>query len=157
MRPWCPLINDEGGSAIDLRECMMPGRLPGDDVEALIYMDALAAALRTVSDFRVDIVPAIQSSAAFLRVANPHATDLAEEIYCAPGVGAWWFTWSWGDRIGLAADIEGAANAIRHVLRVRRDLLAVPAKGPSNGRHWPAGSARLSHALPKDRPRWRLR
>jgi hypothetical protein len=117
---------------------MIHSRPPGD-VAALVYLEALAIELSTVSEFRVEIVPAIQSGAAFLQVTYPHTADSAEEIYCDPGVGAWWFTWSWGDRIGLATDVEGAAKAIRHVLIVRRSLLAAPAKGPSNrlsSRRW---------------------
>jgi hypothetical protein len=111
----------------------MPGRLPDDDVEALRLLGALAAALRTVSDFRVDLVPAVQPGAPFLRVAASCPTGLAEEIHCEQGAKAWWFSWSWGDRIGLATDIEGAAKAIRHVLVIRLESLVAPVRESPDG------------------------
>ncbi|MCW2914502.1 MAG: hypothetical protein JWN52_2570 [Actinomycetia bacterium] len=105
----------------------MVGRLTGG-VEASIHLDALATELMTVSDFRAEIVLAIGSEAAFLQVAGLRAADVTEEIYCHAGTGAWWFTWRWGDRIGLATDVKGAANAILHVLRVRQELSIAAAR-----------------------------
>jgi hypothetical protein len=98
---------------------IMATRLPDD---ASILLDALATELMTVSDFSAEIVPAIQAKAAFLQVVGPRAADVTEAIYCRAGAEAWWFTWPWGDRIGLASDVKGAASAILHVLRVRQEL-----------------------------------
>ncbi|MFC5754054.1 hypothetical protein [Actinomadura rugatobispora] len=106
---------------------MMSGRLPGDN--ALLHLEALASEMRTISDFGVDLVGPASLGAAFLRVAGPHGTGLTERIHCVAGAGSWWFTWSWGDRIGLATDVAGAARAIRHVLTIRCGLLAAPPPG----------------------------
>ncbi|XVQ14700.1 hypothetical protein ACQP1W_19850 [Spirillospora sp. CA-255316] len=99
---------------------MMPGRLPGDN--ALRHLEALAAEMRTISDFGVDLVGPASPGTAFLRVAGPHGSGLTERIHCVAGAGSWWFTWPWGDRIGLTTDVAGTARAIRHVLTIRCEL-----------------------------------
>jgi len=52
-----------------------------------------------------------------LRVLNPAAPALAEDVYadrCEDG--SWWFWWSWAERISAAGDLERAAARIAHVL-----------------------------------------
>ena len=52
-----------------------------------------------------------------LRVVNPDAPALAEDIYagCCED-GSWWFWWSWAERISSADDLDAAARAIQRVL-----------------------------------------
>ena len=109
---------------------MMPGRRPRD--RALTHLEALAAEMRAVGGFGVDLVGPTPRRTAYLRVAGPQGGGPVERIHCVAGAGSWWFTWSWGDRIGLATDIAGTARAILHVLTVRRGLLAAaPSARPS--------------------------
>ena len=52
-----------------------------------------------------------------LRVVNPAAPALAEDIYTGCGEdGTWWFWWSWAERIAAASDVDQAAALIAHVL-----------------------------------------
>ncbi|HTT52872.1 MAG TPA: hypothetical protein VMH35_15870 [Streptosporangiaceae bacterium] len=54
-----------------------------------------------------------------LRVVNPSAPALAEDVYagcCADG--SWWFWWSWAERISAASDLNQAASRIARVLAV---------------------------------------
>lgn len=41
--------------------------------------------------------------------------QLAEQIYCEPAEGDWWFWWSWAERI---APVTDAATALRKIHRV---------------------------------------
>ena len=52
-----------------------------------------------------------------LRVVNPAAPALAEDVYagCCED-GSWWFWWSWAERIAAASDLGQAAARIGHVL-----------------------------------------
>jgi hypothetical protein len=52
-----------------------------------------------------------------LRVANPAAPALAEDVYagCCED-GSWWFWWSWAERIAVATELECAAERVAHVL-----------------------------------------
>jgi hypothetical protein len=52
-----------------------------------------------------------------LRVVNPAAPALAEDVYagCCED-GSWWFWWPWAERIAAAADLDQAAARIAHVL-----------------------------------------
>jgi hypothetical protein len=52
-----------------------------------------------------------------LRVVNPTAPALAEDVYagCCED-GSWWFWWSWAERIAAASDLDQAAARIAHVL-----------------------------------------
>jgi hypothetical protein len=57
-----------------------------------------------------------------LRVVNPAAPALAEDVYagcCADG--SWWFWWSWAERIAAASDLDQAAARIAHVLAAADD------------------------------------
>ncbi len=52
-----------------------------------------------------------------LRVQNPAAPALAEDIYAACGEdGSWWFWWSWAERIAAASEVDRAAALIARVL-----------------------------------------
>jgi hypothetical protein len=52
-----------------------------------------------------------------LRVLNPAAPALAEDVYAGRcGDGGWWFWWPWAERISAAGDLEQAAARIAHVL-----------------------------------------
>ncbi|MGP7998727.1 MAG: hypothetical protein ACLPKI_15630 [Streptosporangiaceae bacterium] len=55
-----------------------------------------------------------------LRVVNPSAPALAEDVYagCCED-GSWWFWWSWAERISAASDLNQAASRIAHVLAAR--------------------------------------
>ncbi len=52
-----------------------------------------------------------------LNVSNRTAPEIREDINAAPADdGAWWFWWSWGDRIAPVTDLETAAFKIAYVL-----------------------------------------
>ncbi|WP_433149803.1 hypothetical protein ACQPZ8_11665 [Actinomadura nitritigenes] len=60
-----------------------------------------------------------RSGPAFLRVVNPAAASLAEDVTCAPAPGSHehYFWWSWGERMHRADDVDGAAEKLAHVLQ----------------------------------------
>jgi hypothetical protein len=52
-----------------------------------------------------------------LLVTNKAVPSCRETISVAPeDNGAWWFRWSWGDRITLVGDIAAAAFKVAYVL-----------------------------------------
>ncbi|HEY0718050.1 MAG TPA: ATP-binding domain-containing protein [Streptosporangiaceae bacterium] len=52
-----------------------------------------------------------------LYVVNQNARALEEHVYAGCGSdGAWWFWWSWAERISAAQDLDAAASAVQHVL-----------------------------------------
>lgn len=52
-----------------------------------------------------------------LHVVNPAACALTEDVYAGRSRdGAWWYWWSWAERITSSEDVEGAAALIEHVL-----------------------------------------
>jgi hypothetical protein len=57
-----------------------------------------------------------------LRVVNPAAPALAEDVYagCCED-GSWWFWWSWAERIAAATELERAAERVVHVLSASDD------------------------------------
>jgi hypothetical protein len=61
-----------------------------------------------------------QSGRAFVRVINPSATSLAENVTCraqaAPSHRDWYYWWSWGERMHTAKDPAGAATKVARVL-----------------------------------------
>jgi hypothetical protein len=59
-----------------------------------------------------------------LHVQNPEAgaTALAEDIYCGPREGIWYWWWSWGEAI--SADLAETAAIIGRVLRSAEPLHA---------------------------------
>ena len=56
-----------------------------------------------------------------LRVVNPAAPALAEDVYagCCED-GSWWFWWSWAERIATASDPDQAAARIARVLAAQQ-------------------------------------
>lgn len=54
----------------------------------------------------------------FVRVINPNATSLAENVTCRPSeeVRDWDYCWSWGEPMHKADDPAGAATKIARVL-----------------------------------------
>lgn len=62
-----------------------------------------------------------RSGPVFLRVFNPEAASLAEDVTCAPvpNEPGHYFWWSWGERMHRVDDLGGAAVKLEHVLRVR--------------------------------------
>ncbi|GAA0914616.1 hypothetical protein [Nonomuraea longicatena] len=59
-----------------------------------------------------------QSGRTFVRVINPEATSLSENVTCrpTPDVPDWWYCWSWGERMHTADDPAGAATKVARVL-----------------------------------------
>ncbi|WP_119927687.1 hypothetical protein [Bailinhaonella thermotolerans] len=53
----------------------------------------------------------------YLRVVNPEAETMAENVSCATGA----YVWSWGDRIGPVGNPRRVALVIARVLAVRED------------------------------------
>ena len=51
-----------------------------------------------------------------LHVVNPRASALAENILAEAVGGAWWFWWSWAERIAPADDPVDAAGRVVRVL-----------------------------------------
>ncbi len=52
-----------------------------------------------------------------LQVTNQAAPSCRETItVAADDNGAWWFLWSWGDRIAVVADVVAAAFKVAYVL-----------------------------------------
>ncbi|MCP2338243.1 hypothetical protein [Actinomadura rupiterrae] len=78
-----------------------------------VHLEALGKAIRELTGLRARVVPV---GPAFLRVVNPKAAGLAEDVRCDLLAGEWWFVWSWGDSLGPADDPDGAARAVEHVL-----------------------------------------
>ncbi|WP_018655539.1 hypothetical protein [Actinomadura flavalba] len=64
-----------------------------------------------------------RSGPAFLRVVNPAAASLAEDVTCAPlhGSHEHYFWWSWGERMHRVDDPGGAASKLAHVLQPLRE------------------------------------
>ncbi len=64
-----------------------------------------------------------RSGPAFLRVVNPDAASLSENVTCAPapdaasGEVADYYWWSWGERMHRADDPREAARKVAHVLQ----------------------------------------
>ncbi|WP_242883941.1 hypothetical protein [Actinomadura litoris] len=99
-----------------------------------------------VSDMRVDYLEELEreldtrglvarvvrtrSGPAFLRVVNPEAASLAEDVTCAPVPESHdhYFWWSWGERMHRVDDPGGAALKLAHVLQpLCRETHARPA------------------------------
>jgi hypothetical protein len=61
-----------------------------------------------------------RSGPAFLRVCNPEATSLAENVTCAPSPDSseHYYWWSWGERMHRVDDPGGAASKVARVLEV---------------------------------------
>ncbi|MQY06360.1 hypothetical protein [Actinomadura macrotermitis] len=63
-----------------------------------------------------------RSGPAFLRVVNPDAASLAEDVTCAPAPESrdHYYWWSWGERMHRVDDPGGAAVKLAHVLQPLR-------------------------------------
>jgi len=72
-----------------------------------------------------------RSGPAFLRVVNPEAASLAEDVTCAPvpETADHYFWWSWGERMHRVDDVGGAALKLAHVLQPLGDAGAASAPG----------------------------
>ncbi|GAA2900304.1 hypothetical protein GCM10010517_65940 [Streptosporangium fragile] len=61
-----------------------------------------------------------QSGRAFVRVINPNATSLAENVTCraqaTPSQRDMYYWWSWGERMHTVEDPAGAATKVARVL-----------------------------------------
>jgi hypothetical protein len=60
-----------------------------------------------------------RSGPAFLRVVNPDAASLAEDVTCAPAPESHdhYYWWSWGERLHRVDDPGGAARKLARVLQ----------------------------------------
>jgi hypothetical protein len=60
-----------------------------------------------------------RSGPAFLRVVNPDAASLAEDVTCAPApeTHVHYYWWSWGERMHRVDDPGGAARKLARVLQ----------------------------------------
>ncbi|WP_245592643.1 hypothetical protein [Actinomadura rifamycini] len=60
-----------------------------------------------------------RSGPAFLRVVNPAAASLAEDVTCAPVPDGrdHYYWWSWGERMVRVGDPDAAARKLAHVLQ----------------------------------------
>jgi hypothetical protein len=80
----------------------------------IAYLESLGDELRD-RGFAVRLmVP--QGGPPSLHVVNPLASALAENILAESTAGAWWFWWSWAERIAPADDLGGAADRVTRVL-----------------------------------------
>lgn len=88
-----------------------------DDRRRLGYLEQLVAQLDAQG--LVARVIRTRSGPPFLRVVNPEAASLSENVTCAPIPEAtgWYYWWSWGERMHQAEDPEGAAGKVVRVLR----------------------------------------
>jgi len=59
-----------------------------------------------------------QKGRLFVRVINPKATSLSENVTCraAADLADRWYCWSWGERLHTADDPAGAATKVARVL-----------------------------------------
>jgi len=57
-----------------------------------------------------------RSGDAFVRVINPKATSLAENVTCRAQAATEYYWWSWGERMHRADDPAGAATKVARVL-----------------------------------------
>ncbi|HUK72683.1 MAG TPA: hypothetical protein VLW50_28640 [Streptosporangiaceae bacterium] len=90
---------------------------------AMAYLKDLAAEL----DSRGLAARVIRTGTgvAFVRVVNPLATTMRENVTCAPspvGLHDWYYWWSWGECMHRVDDPAGAASKVAHVL----DAAAAP-------------------------------
>ncbi|GAA2114274.1 hypothetical protein [Actinomadura alba] len=68
------------------------------------------------------VVQARADDPVFLRVVNPEAASLSENVTCAPAPDTRddYYWWSWGERLHQVGDPGGAAIKVARVLDVRR-------------------------------------
>jgi hypothetical protein len=89
----------------------------------MAYLKNLADELAAIG--LVARVIRMRSGVAFVRVVNPVATAMRENVTCAPspcGLHDWYYWWSWGECMHDVGDPAGAASKVAHVL----DTVAAP-------------------------------
>ncbi|GAA2438863.1 hypothetical protein GCM10010191_62630 [Actinomadura vinacea] len=69
-----------------------------------------------------------RSGPVFLRVVNPDAASLAEDVTCAPAPESHdhYYWWSWGERMHRVDDPRGAAVKLARVLQPHHAQACVP-------------------------------
>jgi hypothetical protein len=87
--------------------------------ERLDYLEGLARELGARG--LIARVVRSRSGPAYCRVVNPDAASMTENVMCDPAAGvpsgqAWYFWWSWGERMHRVNDPGGAALKVAHVL-----------------------------------------
>ncbi|MFC0038700.1 hypothetical protein [Actinomadura rayongensis] len=105
------------------------------------YLEDLEQALDTRG--LVGRVVSTGTGHAFLRVINPDAASLAEDVTCAPSPESpdVYFWWSWGERLHPADDPATAASKLAHVLQpvCREPVGPVPRGAADAAWRWRAG------------------
>jgi streptogramin lyase len=94
----------------------MTSSLPEPDPArlAIAHLNALAVDLDGVG-FLTCVFH--EGGALKLQVTNQAVPSCRETITVTPDDdGAWWFLWSWGDRITLVGDVAAAAFKVAYVL-----------------------------------------
>ncbi|GAA2114639.1 hypothetical protein [Actinomadura alba] len=85
-----------------------------DEQDAASHLKALAK-LMVERGFTALLVQA-EDSPPLLRVTNPSASDLAEDVRCSLALGELCFMWSWERPIAPVRHVEPAAERIAYVL-----------------------------------------
>jgi hypothetical protein len=82
-----------------------------------------------------------RSGPAFLRVVNPAAASLAEDVTCAPAPESHdhYYWWSWGEQLHRVDDPGGAALKLAHVLQPLPAVESRPVA--SSPEPYPSGSS----------------
>lgn len=90
-------------------------------------LDALAGELAMCGWAARAHAPTGRLPSLYVQNPEPGAAMLCEHIFASPGQdGAWWYWWSWADKIAPAADPRAAAAAITRVLRTATDVESTP-------------------------------
>ncbi len=88
------------------------GETHGDGVR---YLEMLAERLRG-EGWYARVIPSA-GEAGLVRVVNPYAAPLNDDITIGPDqAGLWWFRWSFGTRIAHVGNVDIAAARIIQVL-----------------------------------------
>ena len=82
-------------------------------------LERLGDAVEARTDLCAQVSEATSSGPAVLRIVNPTAPDLKEDLGCDLLDEQWSLLWSWGDVLGPADEIEDAVSLIERVLAVR--------------------------------------
>jgi hypothetical protein len=94
-------------------------RVAGTAAQARAHAERLAAVLRS-RRWKANVVDAGGRIA--VRVVNPDAPILSENVLCRQGPpGEWAYWWPWREQIGTAGDVSRAADRIVHVLRATEE------------------------------------
>jgi hypothetical protein len=81
------------------------------------HLEALCAAVVGGTSFIARVVQPTGTDFVYLRVVNFEVAKLAEDIGCRVQEDRrYWFTWSWGEPIRPADDLDGTVAAIKRVL-----------------------------------------